>query len=78
MTTEHENLKTKLHDRMLNGKPFSRNDLLADLRDHDRELFTYAVSCSRLDQTIVKLRKAGKITGERKGRTFIWRATNGT
>jgi hypothetical protein len=46
--------------------------------------FTAAGLCDRyghehmrlIDRTIQKLRKAGKITGRREGRTFVWKAAS--
>lgn len=78
MITEREDLKAKIQARMLNGETFTYSGLCDRYRAEDSSLYRRTGGCTLIDQTIQKLRKAGKITGERKGRTFIWRATNGT
>jgi len=75
--TEREDFKAKIQARMLNGEPFTYGELCAENRTEDASLYRAIGGCTLIDQTIQKLRKSGKITGERKGRTFIWRATEG-
>lgn len=72
--TEREALKTEIESRMLSGEPFSYGTLCASFRAMHRRVFDQVQGDRLIDQTIQKLRKSGKIRGERHGRGFIWHA----
>lgn len=77
-TPERENLRDKIQSRMLSGTPFTRSGLCRDFRDRNPALYHEQNAFTLIGVLITNLSKAKKIAGERKGRTFIWRATNGT
>ena len=75
MSDEMAFLRAKIEARMLNGEPFTFSGLCQDFLAERRAMAT-PDDGTLIDRTIQKLRKAGKITGERKGRKFIWRAAS--
>ena len=54
-------------ERMLRGPAFTAYGL-CDTWGHEHMRL--------IDRTIQKLRKAGKITGRREGRTYVWKAVS--
>ncbi len=62
----------QLEERMLNGEPFTYGQLCKDFGEHE-----YGSGYDRrIDATIQKLRKKGKIAFKREGGAVVWRAVS--
>lgn len=61
-----DDIKQKIETRMLNGQPFTYGDLCAEMRTAGRDVDR------KIDQTIQKLRKKGKISYSRVGGRVVW------
>ena len=72
--SEAKELEEAVTDHMLAGGPFTYSGLCRNFRAENATIFDRFGGDRVIDRTIQKLRKAGKIKGERRGRTFIWRA----
>lgn len=64
---------TKLEKRMLSGEPFSYGGLCLSAREGDFGDLGKDGS-RKIDATIQKLRKKGKIAFKREGGATVWRA----
>lgn len=64
-----DDIKQKIEARMLNGQPFTYGDLCAELKTAGRDVDR------KIDQTIQKLRKKGRIAFQRINGRVVWAAT---
>lgn len=65
---------TELEARMLSGEPFTYGQLCSQFGEHKFG----AGYDRRIDATIQKLRKKGKIAFKREGGSVVWRAVSPT